>query len=231
MYKSERVGAIIVAAGESERMNGVDKLYASLAGKPVVVRTVNVFQTSEFVDEIVLVVTEPNISAVNKFVKDEGWTKVSVVIAGGARRQDSVAAGLKAIHDCAWVVIHDGARPLMPRGLILSGLLAAEETGSAAASVPVTDTIKIVDEDLFVKETPPRRFLWAVQTPQIFRFAIIYKAYLNLEREVTDDASLVEQMGFPVKLFMGSYDNIKLTTLTDIAIVGVLWSKRGAAEL
>jgi 2-C-methyl-D-erythritol 4-phosphate cytidylyltransferase len=231
MYKSERVGAVIVAAGESERMNGVDKLYASLAGKPVVVRTVNVFQTSEFVDEIVLVVTEPNISAVNKFVKDEGWTKVSVVIAGGARRQDSVAAGLKAIHDCAWVVIHDGARPLMPRSLILSGLLAAEETGSAAASVPVTDTIKIVDEDLFVKETPPRRFLWAVQTPQIFRFAIIYKAYLNLEREVTDDASLVEQMGFPVKLFMGSYDNIKLTTLTDIAIVGVLWRKRGATEL
>src|SRR5450759_910900 len=175
MYKSERVGAVIVAAGKSERMNGVDKLYAPLAGKPVIVRTVNVFQTSEFVDEIVLVVSEPNINVVNKFIKDEGWKKVSAVVAGGARRQDSVAAGLKAIHDCSWVVIHDGARPLMPRGLILSGLLAAEETGSAVAAVPVTDTIKVVAEDMLVRETPPRRFLRVVQTPQIFRFAIIYK--------------------------------------------------------
>jgi 2-C-methyl-D-erythritol 4-phosphate cytidylyltransferase len=231
MYKSERVGAVIIAAGESRRMNGVDKLYTPLAGKPVIVRTVNVFQTSEFVDEIVLVVSEPNISAVNKFSKDEGWTKVSVVLAGGKERKDSVAAGLKAIHDCAWVVIHDGARPLVPRGLILSGLLAAEDTGSAAAAVPVTDTIKVVEEDMLVKGTPPRRFLWAVQTPQIFRFAIILKAYLDLEPTATDDAALVERLGFPVKLFMGSYDNIKLTTPSDITIAEALWSKRGAAEL
>ena len=231
MYKAERVGAVIVAAGKSERMNGVDKIYAPLAGKPVIVRTVNIFQTSEFVDEIVLVVSEANISTVNSYIKDEGWKKVTAVVTGGARRQDSVSAGLKAIHDCPWVVIHDGARPLMPRGLILSGLLAAEETGSAVAAVPVNDTIKVVDEDMFVRETPPRRFLRVVQTPQIFRFAIIYKAYLSLEHEVTDDASLVERMGFPVRLYMGSYDNIKITTPTDITIAGVLWSKRGSNEL
>ena len=228
MYKSERVAAVIVAAGESRRMNGVDKLYAPLGVKPVILRTVNVFQTSEFIDEIILVVSEPNLMSVNKLINDEGCTKVSAVVAGGERRQDSVAAGLKTVHDCPWVVIHDGARPLMPRGLILSGLLAAEDNGSAVAAVPVVDTIKVVAEDLMVRETPPRRFLWTVQTPQVFRYAIIHKAYLELEREVTDDASLVEQMGFPVKLFMGSYDNIKITTPTDIAIAEVLWSKRGA---
>jgi len=231
MYKAERVGAIIVAAGESRRMNGVDKLFAPLCGKPVIVRTVNVFQTSEFVDEIILVVVERNIDVVNKFVKDEGWSKVRAVLAGGARRQDSVAAGLKGIRDCSWVVIHDGARPLVPRGLILSGLIAAEETGSAAAAVPVTDTIKVIEDDMLVKDTPPRRFLWAVQTPQVFRFAIILKAYLDLETEATDDASLVERLGFPVKLYMGSYDNIKVTTPSDITIAEALWRKRGAAEL
>jgi 2-C-methyl-D-erythritol 4-phosphate cytidylyltransferase len=228
MYKGERVGAVIVAAGKSERMNGVDKLYAPLGGKPVIVRAVSVFQTSEFVDEIVLVVSEPNLISVNKLVTDAGFSKVKAVVAGGTRRQDSVAAGLKALNDCSWVVIHDGARPLMPRGLILSGLLAAEDTGSAVAAVPVTDTIKVITEDNLVRETPPRRFLWTVQTPQIFRYAIIFKAYLGLEREVTDDASLVEQMGFPVRLFMGSYDNIKITTPTDNTIAEVLWSKRGA---
>jgi 2-C-methyl-D-erythritol 4-phosphate cytidylyltransferase len=231
MYKSERVGAVIVAAGESRRMNGVDKIYAPIGGKPVIVRTVSVFQTSEFIDQIALVVSEPNLTSVNKLIKDEGCTKVCAVVAGGERRQDSVAAGLKALHDCPWVVIHDGARPLMPRGLILSGLIAAEDNGAAVAAVPVTDTIKVVADDMMVRETPPRRFLWTVQTPQIFRFAIIYKAYLGLDREVTDDASLVEQMGFPVRLFMGSYDNIKITTPTDLVIAEVLWSKRGAAEL
>jgi 2-C-methyl-D-erythritol 4-phosphate cytidylyltransferase len=229
MYKSQRVGAIIVAAGESRRMNGVDKLFAPLGGKPVIVRTVNVFQTSEFVDEIILVIAEENKDTVNILVFNEGWSKVSAVVTGGERRQDSVAAGLKSIRDCPWVVIHDGARPLAPRGLILSGLLAAEETGSAVAAVPVTDTIKVVEEDMLIKGTPPRRFLWAAQTPQIFRYAIILKAYLDLEPEATDDASLVERLGFPVKLYPGSYDNIKITTPADITIAEALWRKRGTA--
>jgi len=231
MYKSERVGAIIVAAGESRRMNGVDKLFAPLGGKPVIVRTVNLFQTSEFVDQIILVIAEGNSDTVNILVVNEGWSKVSAVVTGGERRQDSVAAGLKSIRDCPWVVIHDGARPLAPRGLILSGLIAAEETGSAVAAVPVTDTIKVVEEDMLIKGTPPRRFLWAAQTPQVFRYAIILKAYLDLELEATDDAALVERLGFPVKLYPGSYDNIKITTPSDITVAEALWRKRGAPEL
>lgn len=228
MYKSERVGAVIVAAGESRRMRGVDKLYTSLGGKPVIVRTVNIFQTSEFIDEIVLVVATPNIEAINKITRDEEWKKVTAVVAGGPERANSAANGLKAIHDCAWIVIHDGARPLLPRGLILSGLLAAEETGSAAAAVPLTDTIKVAEEDMLVRATPPRRLLWAVQTPQVFRYAIIWKAYLDLNSEITDDASLVEKLGFPVKLFRGSYDNIKITNPSDITIVQALWNQRAA---
>ncbi len=206
MYKAERVGAIIVAAGESRRMNGVDKLFAPLGGKPVIVRTVNVFQTSEFVDEIILVVAERNIDVVNKFVKDEGWSKVRAVLAGGARRQDSVAAGLKGIRDCPWVVIHDGARPLVSEDLICCGLAEAVETGAAVAAVPVKDTVKVAGDDRLVRSTPPRNSLWAVQTPQVFRFDIINEAYRQVETEVTDDASLVEQLGYKVKLYMGAYD-------------------------
>jgi 2-C-methyl-D-erythritol 4-phosphate cytidylyltransferase len=231
MYKSERVGAVIVAAGESRRMQGVDKLYAPLGGQPVIIRTVRVFQTSEFIDEIVLVVADPSINVIKKFVNDENWKKVSAVVAGGKERSESVANGLRAIHDCAWVVIHDGARPLVPRSLILRGLLAAEETGSAAAAVPLTDTVKVAEEDMLVKGTPPRRLLWAVQTPQVFRYGIIFKAYLDLKPEVTDDASLVERLGFPVKLFMGSYDNIKITTPSDITIAEALWNRRGGGEI
>ncbi len=231
MYKGERVGAIIVAAGESRRMNGLDKLFAPLADKPVIVRTVNLFQTSEFVDDIVLVMSRPNIEVGRQLAKNEGWTKITGVVAGGERRQDSVSSGIKAVKDCPLVVIHDGARPLMPRGLILSGLMAAEETGSAVAAVPVTDTVKVVVEDMLVKDTPPRRFLWSAQTPQVFRHSIIFKAYLDLQQEATDDSSLVEHLGFPVKLFMGSRDNIKITTPSDIIIAEALWRKRGSIEL
>jgi len=171
------------------------------------------------------VVNAKNIEQCRQLVAGEGWSKVTDVCPGGRRRQDSVAAGLKLIKNCEWVVIHDGARPLVTLDLIERGLAAARETGAAVAAIPVTDTIKVAGEDRIVRETPPRQNLWAIQTPQVFRVDIIIEAYQRANGDVTDDASLVEQSGYKVKLYMGSYDNIKVTTPDDLTLAEVLWRK------
>ena len=221
--EKQRVGAIIVAAGKSQRMGGVDKVLASLGGKPVLARVVDVFQGCASIQQIVVVLGEQNLELGQKLVAEQGWSKVSDVCAGGERRQDSVGAGLSRLSNCDWVIIHDGVRPLVTEDLINRGLEAATETGAAVAAVPVIDTIKVADDDHFVQGTPPRRNLWAVQTPQVFRFDIIAEAYRQAKDEVTDDARLVEQLGYRVKLYMGSYDNIKVTAPVDLVLAEVLW--------
>ena len=221
------VAAIIVAAGESRRMGGVDKAFTLLAGKPVLARAVDAFQKCGSVQQVVLVVNEQNLERCQQLVAESGWSKVTDVCPGGERRQDSVAAGLSHLSHCDWVVIHDGARPLVTADLIEHGLEAARETGAAVAAVPVTDTIKVAGDDRIVHQTPPRRNLWAVQTPQVFGFGIITEAYRQPKGEVTDDASLVEQSGYKVKLYMGSYANIKVTAPDDLALAEILWQKQG----
>lgn len=222
MYHGERVGAVIAAAGQSERMGEVDKMMASLDGEPVLARVTTAFQNSALVDRISLVVSEGNLAAAKRLSRDYGWSKVSVY-PGGRRRQDSVIAGLKHLNDCAWAVIHDGARPLVSEELIRAGLAAAEETGAAAAAMPVTDTIKMAGADGFVRETPPRDSLRAMQTPQVFRYDLIMEAYRRLDGVVTDDAAAVERLGGRVKLYPGAYDNIKITAPLDLEIAEVLW--------
>jgi 2-C-methyl-D-erythritol 4-phosphate cytidylyltransferase len=224
----DRVAAIIVAAGESRRMGGVDKAFTLLGGKPVLARAVDAFQKCGSVHQIVLVVNEQNLERCRQLVAESGWSKVTDVCPGGKRRQDSVAEGLSHLSHCDWVIIHDGARPLLTVDLIEHGLEAARETGAAVAAVPVTDTIKVAGDDRIVHQTPPRRNLWAVQTPQVFRFDIIAEAYHQAKVEVTDDASLVEQLGYKVKLYMGSYVNIKVTAPDDLALAEILWQKQGS---
>jgi len=209
--EKQRVGAVIVAAGKSERMGEADKLFALLGGKPLLVRTTEPFQKCRMVDQIVVVISGEKEALCRRLVTGEEWSKVSDVCLGGSRRQDSVAAGMKRLKKCDWVVIHDGARPLVTVDLIERGLEAAKETGAAIAAVPVTDTIKIAGDDGIVHQTPPRQNLWAVQTPQVFHINIVTKAYKKANEDVTDDASLVEQLGYQVKLYMGSYDNIKIS--------------------
>jgi 2-C-methyl-D-erythritol 4-phosphate cytidylyltransferase len=225
MDNEERVGAVIAAAGESQRMGGVDKVFALLGGKPLLVRVIDTFQRCSVIDQIIVVLSEPNLERGRKLVANSGWSKVREVCAGGRRRQDSVAAGLSRLSHCHWVVIHDGARPFVTEDLIERGLEAAKETGAAAAAVPVTDTIKVAGDDWIVQETPSRGSLWAVQTPQIFRFEMISEAYRRVKAEATDDASLMEQLGYKVKLYLGSYDNIKITTPNDLALAEILWQK------
>ncbi len=222
---AQKVGAIIVAAGASWRMDGVDKLFAPLGGQPLLARATRPFQDCPRVHRIVIVVSREKEKLCRSLVTGEGWSKVSDICLGGERRQDSVVAGLKRLTDCHWLIIHDGARPLVTIDLIENGLDAAKETGAAAAAVPVTDTIKLVDDDRIVRETPPRQNLWAVQTPQVFRSAIIAEAYSRARGDVTDDASLVERMGGRVKLYPGSYANIKVTTPDDLALAEVLWQR------
>jgi 2-C-methyl-D-erythritol 4-phosphate cytidylyltransferase len=214
------VSAIIVAAGESQRMKGVDKVLAPLAGRPVIAHVLKAFDQCQSIDNIVLVVNAKSQKDCEQLLV--GLSKPIEVCIGGKRRQDSVAAGLKLIKDSDWVVIHDGARPLVTKELIEAGLVAAKETGAAVAAVPVTDTIKVADEDRIVMGTPPRQNLWAVQTPQVFGFDIITKAYRQAQGEATDDASLVERAGYRVKLYPGSYDNIKITRPSDLLIAGAL---------
>jgi len=226
MISQQRVGAIIVAAGSSRRMGGIDKVFAPLGGKPVLARVINAFESCDSIDQIVVVVSRKNLKRCRQLITEEGWSKPIEVCAGERRRQDSVAAGLSRFN-CHWVIIHDGARPLVTKGLIERGLRAAKETGAAVAAVPVTDTIKVANDDRIVHQTPPRQNLWAVQTPQVFCYGIIAKAYQQAKGEATDDASLVEQLGYKVKLYMGSYDNIKITTPHDLALAELLWQKRG----
>jgi 2-C-methyl-D-erythritol 4-phosphate cytidylyltransferase len=220
-----KVGAIIVAAGESRRMEGIDKMFATLGGEPLLTRVLDTFQKGYLIDRIILVVNGKNVEKVSRLAAENRWSKVTDVCPGGRRRQDSVAAGLQRLKDCDWVVIHDGARPLVTVDLIERGLEAAKETGAAVAAVPVTDTIKLVGGGEIVMGTPPRQNLRAVQTPQVFRVDIIKKAYQQAQGDVTDDASLAEQAGYKVKLYMGSYDNIKVTTPDDLALAEILWRK------
>lgn len=225
MINNQKVSAIIVAAGESRRMNGIDKVLAPLGGKPVIAHVLKAFDGCKSIDNIVLVVNEKSLDACRKLAA--GLSKPVEVCAGGKRRQDSVAAGLKKLEKCEWVVIHDGARPLVTVELIEVGLEAAKETGAAVAATPVTDTIKLAGNDRIVLETPPRRNLWAVQTPQVFRLDIITEAYKKAAEEATDDAALAERAGYRVKLYTGSYDNIKITNSGDLLVAEAIIKRAG----
>jgi len=226
MYKSQTVGAVIVAAGHGERMGGIDKIFAPLCGISVLERVAGTINGSPYIDRFVIVLARDNVMRGRHLLKDKNFTKLANVVPGGPRRQDSVDAGLKSLDSCKWVLIHDGARPLLVPDLVSNGLEAAQETGAAVAAVPVTDTIKLVDDGGYVKETLPRSRLWAVQTPQVFRYDIICDAYAKNVTEATDDAALVEATGVSVKLYMGAYDNIKITTPADLALAEILCRRR-----
>ncbi len=227
--KSERVAAVIVAAGRGQRMGGVDKVLAELAGQPILAHSLAVFETCTAIDEIVLVLSERNLEQGRRLVEDRGWSKVQSICTGGEERQDSVREGLLRLNGPAWVVIHDGARPLVTEYLILCGLKEARERGAAVAAVPVKDTLKVVGSDLEVESTPDRSTLWAVQTPQIFRYDLIREAYAHAKEPAPDDAVLIERMGHRVRVFMGSYDNIKITTPEDLVVAEALMKRRNSA--
>jgi 2-C-methyl-D-erythritol 4-phosphate cytidylyltransferase len=221
MDKGSKLGVVVVAAGTSQRMAGINKLFASLKGKPLLAWSVDTCQRYRLVQQIVLVLNDEDLARGQKLKKERGWSKVTLCH-GGARRQDSVREGLKQISVCDLVMIHDGARPFLTPDLIGDGLKAVGETKSAVAAVPVKDTIKLTADEKLVGETLQREKLWAAQTPQIFSFDVITRAYENLATEVTDDAAAVERLGHEVQLYMGDYKNIKVTTAEDLALARII---------
>jgi 2-C-methyl-D-erythritol 4-phosphate cytidylyltransferase len=223
--RMSQTGVVIAGAGISQRM-GVDKVFMSLAGKPLLAWSVDVCQSCELVNQVVIVLHETKLDLGRRLVAERGWSKVVEVCPGGDRRQDSVRQGLSKLKGCDWVIIHDGARPFLTLELIRDGLEAAQSTGAAVAAVPVKDTVKLGGSDLMVRETLNRDELWTAQTPQVFRFDIITKAHEQIKHDVTDGASMVEQIGYKVKLYMGAYGNIKITTPEDLALAEVIARKK-----
>ena len=204
---SNKLGVVIVAAGTSQRMGGINKLFASLMRKPLLAWSVDTCEGYSSIQQIVLVLNNKDLAQGQKLKKERNWSKVALCL-GGARRQDSVKAGLKQIEDCDLVMIHDGARPFLTSDLIEDGLKVVQETGAAVAAVPIKDTIKFTNDERLTGKTIQRDRLWAAQTPQIFSFDVITRAYENLVAEVTDDATAVERSGRKVQLYMGDYRNI-----------------------
>ncbi len=217
------VGVVVVAAGESRRMAGVDKIFTPLLGLPLIAHTVEAFEAYPSVGSLVLVLSRDRVELGYDLAQERGWRKVTIC-QGGPRRQDSVRLGLERLSEekCSWVAVHDGARPcigpLLSEGLLGRGITTAYETGAAVAAVPAKDTIKVVSRDGLVEATPPRATLWMVQTPQIFRYDLLLEAHRACQETVTDDASIVEVLGHRVKVFMGSYSNLKVTTPEDLIV-------------
>ena len=221
------VGAVIVAAGRSQRL-GQDKLFVELANVPVLALTLRAFDECPAVHGIALVLSEANYERGAQLVEQYALRKVCWLCVGGERRQDSVRAGLEKLsgHGFGWVAIHDGARPLVTAEVIETGIEMAKSWGAAIAAVPIKETIKVVGMDGFVEDTPDRSRLWSIQTPQVFSFDLIVAAHQRALADVTDDAALVEQMGVRVRVYRGSYENLKITTSDDLELAETLLRRR-----
>ena len=199
-------------------MEGRDKLFIPILGRPLLLYCLEAFQNSPHVDSISIATAYNSVARVRDLALEHGVSKVASVVPGGARRQDSVANALDALGEVEIVMIHDGARPFVDDAIIESAVDSARESGAATAAVPVKDTIKIASPNMTVASTPPRDTLWAAQTPQSFGLELLREAHRTISDDVTDDAAMVEMLGRPVKLFMGSHANIKVTTPEDIAV-------------
>ncbi len=223
----EKASVVIVAAGSSRRMLGRDKLWTPLMGRITLARTLDVFQASALIESIVIVTSTERLTDTLHLTEKEHWHKVIAVVPGGLRRQDSVAIGLDTLAartpSCQWVMIHDAARPFVTPTMLQDGLLSAQTHQASSAAVPVKDTIKQVRDNIIVT-TLNRSQLWTIQTPQVFSFPLIRHAHHSpiTQEDFTDDAALLERLGYPVAIFQGSYANIKITTQEDLLIAEAL---------
>ncbi len=223
LLKLQYCGAVVVAAGRSSRMGGVDKIMAPLGGEPVIVHTVRNFQECDAIREIVIVTRAELIVPIMDLC--HGFSKVKAVVVGGDSRDASVHLGLNALSDkCKLVAVQDGARPFAGWQLIDRVVRAANAYGAAAPAVPVKDTIKVVQGGL-VSNTPDRSGLKAVQTPQVFDFDLLRGALKKARQDglvLTDDCSAVEHLGMRVKIVDGDERNMKITTALDMKIAELI---------
>lgn len=229
-----QVAVIVVAAGASTRFDvKTKKQFFILAGKPILVHCLEVFNQSPLISRIVLVVPANQQNTVwRNIVQKYRLNKIFNIVPGGKERADSVWNGLQALHtsDSGFqipelVLIHDGVRPFITDKMILDTVRAAKKTGAATIATKVTDTVKSANQHLIIEQTIPRDKLWCVQTPQGFKFSLLLDAYTRAKKtklKVTDDAGILEHLGIPVTLVPGSITNIKITTKLDVNIAKAL---------
>lgn len=216
--------AIIVAAGCGRRMRSpVAKQFLEIGDVPILVRTLRVFSGHPQIRRIRVVVPQNEMDSCRRLILSEFGVEADLqIIAGGNRRQDSVYQGLKTVEEPGQiVVIHDGVRPFVGRELITACIEGAEETGACIAGVPASDTVKRVGGQNVIQETISRENIWLAQTPQAFSLGLIKEAFEKAIADGfsgTDDASLVERLGRPVRIIEGSRQNIKITTSADMDI-------------
>lgn len=225
--------AIVLAGGSGKRMGTkVHKQYLLIQEHPVLFYSLDVFQRSDIIDEVILVTGEGEEEYCRKeLIEKYELHKVSCIIPGGAERYHSVFNGLAKVSHDGFVFIHDGARPFVDEVMLKRAYECVDHFHACAAGVPAKDTVKIVDDGLCVKSTPDRNYVWTVQTPQVFDTTLVKAAYDRMMREkdtdITDDAMVVERyMAADVKLYEGSYENIKITTPEDLGIAEVFLKKR-----
>jgi 2-C-methyl-D-erythritol 4-phosphate cytidylyltransferase len=229
MLEGKKIGVVIPAAGHGTRMGGSQiKQFLTIGGKPIVVHTIENFQQSKEVDDIVLAAHHDFESELRSLVSEYNLSKVRRVVRGGKERQDSVWNGLLAIKDYNpdIVLIHDAVRPFISHQLILESIQAAIVYEAAIVAVKPKDTVKMSVQNGFINQTPQRDNLWLAQTPQAFHFSLIMKAFKKAIDDGfygTDDAALVERISLSVKIIEGTYDNIKITTPDDLTVAeGIL---------
>jgi 2-C-methyl-D-erythritol 4-phosphate cytidylyltransferase len=234
----KRNALVLLAGGRGTRMGtGVHKQFLELGGKPLIWHSLNAVQKSDLIDDVILVSGEDDMAEIRELVSRYGFDKVSIIVKGGEERYLSVANGVKAIFDRAKeceafsgipgiILVHDGARPFIDDEIIGRCLDGVEETGGCVAAVPSKDTVKLADENAIVTSEPPRDMVWNMQTPQVFFSQILYDACVkaseaDVNAGITDDARMVSMFtDTKIKLVMGSYENIKITTPVDVLIAG-----------
>ncbi|ABY92142.1 2-C-methyl-D-erythritol 4-phosphate cytidylyltransferase [Thermoanaerobacter brockii subsp. lactiethylicus] len=225
------VSAVIVAAGKGIRMgHTVNKVYLPIAGKPVLYYSLKAFDEIDWIKEIVVVVSKEEMEYCQEnVVKKYFFKKPIKLVEGGSERQYSVYNGIiNTEGDCEIIAIHDGARPLIEKEIVIKALKEAYLHKAVALGVPVKDTIKVVDGKNFILNTPDRKYLWAIQTPQVFERNLIIKAHQRALEDGflgTDDTVLVERLGYKVKVVEGDYRNIKITTPEDLIVAEAFLKK------
>lgn len=221
--------AILVAAGSATRMNGIDKVMADLAGRPLIAYSLLAFQASDMVHEIIVVTRPDLVDKVRHICRLYEITKLNCVVSGGDSRAESVKNGAaKVSKETRLVAIHDAARPLIDQQTITLALRKAAKTGAAAPALPVKDTVKVVNKDTVVT-TPDRSKLMSVQTPQCFDRDMLSAALTKAQIDkiaLTDDCSAMEHLGLPVYLTSGSERNFKITTPLDLDFARILVSQQ-----
>ncbi|PJA78308.1 MAG: 2-C-methyl-D-erythritol 4-phosphate cytidylyltransferase [Nitrospirae bacterium CG_4_9_14_3_um_filter_51_5] len=228
------VVAVVPAAGLGTRMGGnTPKQYLSLGGLPLLVYSLQVFQQFEGIREIILSVPASDLEYCRReIVKPFGLGKVTQVVSGGARRQDSVRSGLAAVSGQPdGVLVHDGVRPFIDQQIVRKVIDCAGHTGAAVVAMPIHDTVKRVDPSGLIQETLKREELWQIQTPQVFRYDWLVEAHQQAQQhqwDVTDDAALIERMGYPVSVVEGSCFNIKVTKPDDLVFGEAILKTRGS---